>query len=164
METPCPLLTPTVEFAVSLIETSRERMLKLVDGLSSEQLLRVPHGFRNNLLWNLGHVMVTQQLLCYEKCGLQLRIPDYFLPLFRKGTHPGEWKGTMDVEDIKAWLMETPKMLLEDLHKNVFHTYTRYETSAGIPLTSISDAISFVAWHESQHLGIMVAMRKLVTA
>ena len=164
MEIPCPLLTPTVEFAVALIEKSRERMLKLADGLTLEQLLRIPPGFRNNLLWNLGHVMVTQQLLCYERCGLPLRIPDYFLPLFRKGTHPGEWKGAMDVEDIKAWLQEAPKLLREDLHKNVFHSYAPYETSAGIPLHSISDAISFVAWHESLHLGVMTAMRKLVIA
>lgn len=162
MQAPCPLLTPTVEFAVSLIEKSRERMLQLVKGLTTEQILRIPHGFHNNLLWNLGHVLVTQQLLCYERCGLPLSIPDYLPPLFRKGTHPGEWKGTMDAEDIEAWLVETVKSLRVDLHNNAFHTYNLYETSAGIKLTCISDALSFVAWHESQHLGFMKGMSKLV--
>ncbi len=139
-------------------------MLETIDGLSLEQMMRVPTSFRNNLLWNLGHVVTTQQILCYEKSGLPLRVPSYFLAPFRKGTHPGEWTGTMDPEDIETWMMETPKMLREDLHKNIFTTYTPYETSAGVRLASISDAISFVAWHEAQHFGTVLALRKLVAA
>src|SRR5450756_829787 len=98
MEAPCPLITPTVEFSVSLIEKTRQRMLQIVSGVSQEQLLHIPKGFRNNLLWNFGHVVVVQQDLCYEKSGLPLRIPAYFLAPFKKGSHPGEWTGTMDVE------------------------------------------------------------------
>jgi hypothetical protein len=162
MEVPCPLLTPTVEFAVSLIEKTRQRMLKMTEDLSTEQILHIPGGFHNNLLWNLGHVVATQQILCYEKSGLPLRLPVFFLSPFRKGTHPGEWKGAMNPGDIKAWLIETVKLLREDLHGNVFVSCQPHETSAGIRLTSVSDAICFIAWHESQHLRVMPALRKLV--
>ena len=162
MEAPCPLITPTVEFSVALIEKTRQRMLKVVEGLSSEQLLRIPPGFHNNLLWNLGHVIATMQILCYEKCGVPLRVPAYFLAPFRKGTSPADWKGTIDLEDIETWLRESVKTLREDLHKNIFLHYEPYETSAGIRLTCISDALTFNAWHESQHLGVMTALRKLV--
>jgi hypothetical protein len=162
MEIPCPLLTPTVEFAVALIEKTRLRMLKMTEDLSTEQILRIPRGFHNNLLWNLGHVVATQQILCYEKSGLPLRLPVFFLSAFRKGTHPGEWKGSMNPGDAKTWLMETVKLLREDLHGNVFVSYQPYETSAGIRLASVCDAICFDAWHESQHLGVMSALRKLV--
>ena len=162
MEAPCPLITPTVEFSVALIEKTRQRMLKVVDGLSSEQLLRVPAGFRNNLLWNLGHVVATLQILCYEKSNVPLRVPTYFLAPFRKGTSPADWTGTMDLDDIETWLLESVKTLREDLHHNVFVSYEPYETSAGIRLTCISDALAFNAWHESQHLGVMTALRKLV--
>ncbi len=26
-----------------------------------------PPNFNNNLIWNIGHILVTQQLLCYRK-------------------------------------------------------------------------------------------------
>ena len=134
MEAPCPLITPTVEFSVALIEKTRQRMLKVVEGLSSEQLLRVPNGFRNNLLWNLGHVIATLQILCYEKSSVPLRVPAYFLAPFRKGTSPSDWTGTMDLEDIETWLLESVKTLREDLLKNAFVTYEPYETSAVLSL------------------------------
>ena len=162
MKAPCPLITPTVEFSVALIEKTRQHMLKAVEGLSSEQLLRIPAGFRNNLLWNLGHVIATMQVLCYEKCGMPWRVPVYFLAPFRKGTSPADWTGTVDLEDIENWLLESVKTLREDLHQNAFVSYEPYETSAGIRLTCISDALAYDAWHESQHLGVMTAMRNLV--
>lgn len=162
MEAPCPLITPTVEFSVALIEKTRQRMLKIVEEVSPEQLLRIPHGFHNNLLWNLGHATATLQILCYEKSGLPPSVPVYLIAPFRKGTSPAQWTGTMDVEEIKVWLMESVKTLHEDLRKTAFTHYTPYETSAGVLLTCISDALSFVAWHEAQHLGIMLAMQKLV--
>jgi len=164
MEAPCPLLTPTVEFSVSLIEKTRQRMLKMAEALPPEKLLRIPAGFRNNLLWNLGHVMAVQQNLCYEKSEFPVRVPTYLLTPFRKGTHPGEWSGTMDLEDIKTWLLESVNSLREDLHKNVFAHFTPFETGTGAKIASISDALSFDAWHEAMHLGIMMSMLKLVQA
>jgi hypothetical protein len=164
MEVPCPLMTPTVEFSLSMLDMTRHRMLKLVEGLTSEQLLRVPTGFHNNLLWNLGHVIAVQQSLCYERIELPLRVPSYLIAPFRKGTHPGEWTGTMDLEDIKTWLMESLRVLREDLHKNVFATFTPYETGTATKLASISDILSFDTWHEAMHLGTMMAMFKLVKA
>jgi len=164
MEAPCPLLTPTVEFSVSLIESTRQRMLKMAEELPTEKLLRIPAGFRNNLLWNLGHVMAVQQNLCYETSGFPVRVPTYLLASFRKGTHPGEWAGTMDLEDIKTWLLESVKSLREDLHKNIFMTLAPYQTGTGVKLASISDVLSFDAWHEGMHLGIMMSMLKLVQA
>ncbi len=163
MESPCPLMTPTVEFSVSLIEKNRQRMLKAVAGFPLATLIRIPPGFHNNLLWNLGHIIASQQILCYEKSGLPLRIPAYFITPFRKGSHPGQWTGTMDPEDITAWLMESVKLLREDLHKGLFHTYEPYETSSGVKLGCISDALTFCAGHEAEHLGVMLALRKLVS-
>jgi hypothetical protein len=61
------------------IETLREIrgfILRLVDGLSPEQLEAVPPGASNSILWNLGHLAVTQQLLHYKLSGLPMYLPD----------------------------------------------------------------------------------------
>src|SRR5690606_33434819 len=62
---PCPLVTPLVDFQLSLLETTRRKALEIAGGLTPEQLLAVPKGFHNNILWNLGHLVASQQVLCY---------------------------------------------------------------------------------------------------
>lgn len=160
--TPCPLITPMVEFQLGLLEKTRRRMLEIAAGLTPEQLRRIPPHFHNNILWNLGHVVVTQQILCYQKSGLLLRIPVYLAPLFGKGTSPAQWTGQIDAAEITFWLTESLVLLRRDLEAHVFKTYEPYETSAGVRLAGIGDALGFVPWHESQHLGMILSLRKLV--
>ena len=53
----------------------RERYLQYLEGFTLEQLAVIPQGFRNNLLWNISHAIVTQQLYCYYNSGLPMYVP-----------------------------------------------------------------------------------------
>ncbi len=46
-------------------------------------LNRIPPGFRNNLLWNIGHSVVTQQLLVYQRSGLATLVSDEMIERYR---------------------------------------------------------------------------------
>jgi hypothetical protein len=162
MEAPCPLLTPMVEFQLALLESTRNRMLACTESLNNEQLHRIPPSFHNNILWNLGHALVSQQILCYERSGLPPRIPVYFLPLFRKGTNPTQWKGSIDVAEVRSWLIESVPLLREDIRNNIFRDYAPYETSLGIVLPGFAEALAYAVAHETQHLGVIQTLRKLV--
>ena len=48
------------------LKKSRELVLKKIDGLSLEQLHKIPDGFKNSIAWNVAHLVVTQQLLHYK--------------------------------------------------------------------------------------------------
>jgi hypothetical protein len=159
---PCPLVTPLVEFQLGLLEKTRRRALDIADALSPAQLRAVPRGFHNNVLWNLGHLIVSQQVLCYVKSGLAPRAPGYFTPLFGKGTSPAQWPGEIDTAEVKAWLTDSTALLRADFEQHAFKTYEPYETSSGAVLTNIGEALTYVLWHESQHLGVMMSLRKLV--
>jgi hypothetical protein len=162
MEDPCSLANPLLDFQLSLIRVGREKMRALAGGLTTEQLRAIPKGFHNNILWNLGHVIVAQQALCYRGSGLPLRIPSYLPPLFGKGTRPSEWTVKIDPTEVLLWLDETVDFLREDLRAHVFKTYEPYTTSMGVTLTNISEALAYTAWHDSLHLGVMLSQRKLV--
>jgi hypothetical protein len=162
---PCPLVTPLVEFQLSLLEKTRRRALEIVSALTPEQLLTVPKGFHNNILWNLGHVVASQQVLCYVKSGLAPRAPAYLMPLFGKGSSPAQWTAAhveIDVTEIKTWVLDTVSLLRADFENHAFKTYEAYETSTGMVLTNIGEALAFVLWHESMHLGVITSQRKLV--
>ncbi len=163
METsPCPLVTPLVEFQLALLEKTRRRALEIADALTPEQLLTIPKGFHNNILWNLGHLVVSQQVLCYTKSGLAPRAPGYLMPLFGKGSSPAAWAGQIDATEVKSWLLESMTLLRNDFEQHVFKQYEAYETSSGMVLTNIGEALTYVLWHESQHLGVILSLRKLV--
>ena len=55
---------------------TRKFLLKITAHLSNEQLNKIPAPFKNNIAWNLAHLVVTQQLLCYKLSGLKCLVSE----------------------------------------------------------------------------------------
>lgn len=53
-----------------ILRKTRQYVLELIANLSMEQLNEVPAGFTNNIVWNLGHMLASQQGVCYLRGGL----------------------------------------------------------------------------------------------
>ena len=145
-----------------MLRQSRRLTAKAVTGLSEEQLLLIPDGYRNNILWNLGHVAVTQQRLCYKNAGLDLYIPDDLCEGLKIGSSPADWKEPPDFELIMSYLSDLPDKLEGDCRSNRFDNYREYTTTTGVTMGDIDDAIIFNNIHEGIHLGIILCLRKAV--
>lgn len=92
----------------SLHKCIRERYLQYLEGFTLEQLAVIPQGFRNNLLWNISHAIVTQQLYCYYNSGLPMYVPEDFIAAYRKGTVPdGHVPTQEEVDTLKSLLLST---------------------------------------------------------
>jgi hypothetical protein len=145
-----------------MLRQCRRLTAKSVTGLSEEQLLVIPDGYRNNILWNLGHVAVTQQRLCYKLSGLDLYIPDDLCEALKIGSSPADWKAPPDFNQIMAYLYELPDKLEADFRSNRFEHFHEYTTSTGVTMSDIDDAMIFNNIHEGIHLGIILSLRKAV--
>ncbi len=145
---------------IAILKATRANILKQMEGVSLEQLNEIPDGFNNNLIWNAGHVAVTQQLLCYAMSGVEVKLPKEIIAAYRKGAKPESTVTQTEVDQIKAWLTTSIDWLAADLGAGVFKTYKEYATSYGFTLTSIADAVSFNNVHEGMHLGYMIALKK----
>lgn len=158
-----PLATqPRTAHTLDLIRRNRLKILSLFEGMPAERLVKIPAGFRNNMLWNLGHIAVAQQVLCNKMSGLPMRLPAGAPGLFSKGTDPSGWASAPDAGTVASWLMPAIDALEDDIARGAFVTYEPYETSMGNRLTSVSEALDHLLWHEGLHLGTMLALRKLV--
>lgn len=146
----------------NVLRKSRELVLKNIDGLTHEQLHKIPIGFKNNIAWNVAHLVVTQQLLHYKLSGLDCLVPDELIENYKKGTFPSEEFTPEDFEEVTDLLMGLPDTLQEDYEAGIFETYEEYTTSTGFVLNSIESAIAFNNVHEGMHLGIIMSMIKLV--
>ena len=90
-----------------IIRTSRKLTSQFLDNYSLEQLNKIPEGFSNNLIWNIAHVVVTQQILVYKLSGLPMIVSDGFVEKYRKGTKPEGDISQEELEEIKSLLFET---------------------------------------------------------
>ena len=66
----------TLENAFEVTLQNRKRLYKFLKETPKEVLLQIPKGFRNNIWWNIAHVVVTQQLLVYKFSGQPMRVND----------------------------------------------------------------------------------------
>ncbi|HEY9221101.1 MAG TPA: DinB family protein [Lutibacter sp.] len=144
-----------------LIKT-RQLLLKITEHLSMEQLNKIPQGFKNNIAWNIAHLAVTQQILCYKLSGLNCLVSEEMIAGFQKGTAPNQPISKEEFEAIKAQFLQLPLQLEEDYKKGIFKNYSEYKTSVNITLNSVDDAIMFNTYHEGIHLGIILQLMKFV--
>ena len=145
-----------------ILKRNRNMVLKIIDGFSIEQLNKIPKGFNNNIVWNIAHLVVTQQLLCYQFSGLQMAVSDEMIGLFRKGTAPKKDVSLEEFEMIKKLFLELPIQFETDYSNGIFKSYNEYTTSLDVMLSDIHSAISFNNFHEGIHLGVILALRKLI--
>ena len=115
----------------------RERYLQYLEGFSLEQLAVIPEGFRNNLLWNISHAIVTQQLYCYYNSGLPMYVSEDFIAAYRKGTVPdGHIPTQEEVDTLKKLLISTQEQDGRGLPKRDFYHLYRlpHRTELSPPL------------------------------
>lgn len=146
-----------------ILRQIRTNILSIVDQFDHEQLNHIPAGLNNNLMWNFGHVIITQQLLCYKLSGLPLKINPDLVDKYRKGSRPD---GPISVEEfgiLKDYLFTTIVQMEADYKNGVFQTYNTYKTSFGMTLDHIDKAIEFNNMHEGMHLGTMLTIKRLLT-
>lgn len=152
-----------IENQIDVLKKGRALLLKVIEGYSLEQINKIPAGFKNNIAWNVAHLAVTPYLLCYKLSGLELPISEEIVNKYRKGTAPEDTVVTQEEwEEIKAIFVGFGDQLQEDYTKGIFTKYTEYTTSVNVTLDSVEKAIDFNSFHEGIHLGVILALRKLV--
>ncbi|MFC4267662.1 DinB family protein [Polaribacter marinivivus] len=145
-----------------ILRKSRELVVKELEGLSMDQIHKIPEGFKNNIAWNVAHLVVTQQLLHYKLSGLNCLCTDELIEAHRKGTAPTKTFTEEEFEEVVELLLGLPDTLQEDYEAGIFENYIEYPTSTGFTLTSIENAIPFNNFHEGIHYGIIRSIKKFL--
>lgn len=148
--------------AFKLWETNRTLYQQFLQGLTLEQLNTIPKGFSNNLIWNLGHIIVAQQALLYKGAHLPMYIPDDLLAKYQPGTKPDGLATQEEADQLMHYLTSLIQTTLSDWEAGKFQSYTPRTTITGFALHSIEDAIEFNNYHEGMHLGYMMNIKKFV--
>ena len=149
-----------MEATFRIWQTSRGLYQNFLDNYSLEQLNTIPPGISNNLIWNIGHVIVSQQKLVYALSGLPMHIPDSLFEKYQNGSRPDGKTTQAEVDEIKKLLSEMVEKTKFDFEAGVFKEFHPYQTKTGFRLGTWKEAMEFNNYHEGIHLGIMLQIKK----
>jgi hypothetical protein len=141
---------------------SRNMILELIQNYNLEQLNKIPAGFNNNLIWNIGHIIVAQQVLVYKLSALPMIISDEMVEKYKNGSRPERDATQEEVDEIKNLLLDTVNKTAADYKDEIFESYNEYNTSIGFNLKNAAEAIVYNNFHEGLHIGVMMTIRKFI--
>ena len=151
-----------MEATFRIWETSRNLYKNFLDNYSLEQLNTIPAGMSNNLIWNIAHVIVSQQKLVYALSGLTMHISDAMFEKYQNGSRPDGKTTQTEVDEIKKFLLEMVEKTKSDFEAGIFKEFHPYQTKTGFYLGTFTEAIAFNNYHEGVHLGIMMSIKKYI--
>lgn len=153
-----------MEKIIEVIKACRSKWLTTIEDLTTDQLNQTPPGFNNNLAWQLGHVVISQQLLCYKLSGNPLLINEQLVDIYRNGSKPERYITAEEIAQMKTYLLSTIDQLATDLATDKFQNFTSYTISTypGFKLEKITDSVKFIVSHDALHYGCSLMMKRLV--
>ena len=150
-------------FTFDVLKNIRPFFEQYLEKCSLETLNKIPNGYNNNIIWNIGHVVVTTQMLSYGLSGLPLPVSDTLVNKYKKGTKPEGEVSQSEVDEIMSLLKTTLESLENDYNQGVFKNFKEYTVSTtGNTLHSIEEALQFALFHEGLHLGYILSQMHAV--
>lgn len=148
--------------AIKVFVQDRGLIQAALDGLPEEAYFVIPVGFDNNIAWNLGHIITTQQALHYRLSGLPTATTAEDIAMFKTGSSPADWAARPDIGRLLTLLTRTTSRLEPDYEAGIFAGYRPYTTSIGVVLDTFESALAFNNFHEGLHLGAIQALKNLI--
>ncbi|SFJ61414.1 DinB family protein [Brevibacillus centrosporus] len=141
----------------------RNITLSALNTVSEEVADVIPEGFNNNIRWNFGHILVTQDLFMYgPSCP---NLPANYAALFAPGTKPANWEGDVpslatlaaQLEEQKARIKETFADRLDEKLSQPFQLGNKGT------MNTIGELFTFSLFHEGMHMNALGALKKATT-
>ena len=153
-----------MEKIIQVLKACRSKWLSMLNELTTDQLNKIPTGFSNNLAWQFGHVIVSQQILCYRMAGQKFVINEDLIDRYKNGSKPENYISEEEINLLKGYMLSTINQLEIDLKNGVFDNYTPYtiSTYVGLTLENVNDALTFIVSHDALHYGCSIGLKRLI--
>ncbi len=145
---------------IEILRNTRKFLLGFIADLSAEELNEIPKGFNNNVIWNLTHLVATQQSICYVRAGQPLAVEEKYFHPFKPDTKPERYIDAAEVDIIKELSLSVIDRFEADYEKGLFAHYTAWTNRYHIELSTIDEVLGFLPFHEGLHLGYVMALKR----
>ena len=142
------------------LDIVRHHLLREIEGLSRDQLLEIPEGRDDNVLWNVGHLLCSLSRLTYGRAGHPLPIPQRYLDLMGKNTNALNWPEPPDVDVVINQFKSLPAQIESDHAAGKFDAYEPLQITSTHTIDSLEEAVNFHCFHEGLHIGMIITLKQ----
>jgi hypothetical protein len=149
-----------MEPILKIFKKNRQNIIKLLHEHKLKEVNAIPFNFNNNIIWNAGHILLSQQFLLYYFSDLPMMdfVKD-FTPKYASNSKPKGEVSQNELDLIIDLLESSANQLITDYDRGIFKTYKEYTSDYfGITMRNIEEAIHFNTYHEGYHFGFMRAL------
>ncbi len=151
------------EIVLKQYEFVRLNTVKLLGGVSEEAAVITPEGFANNILWNAGHLLVTNELMMYGREAEFTHFPQQYKSLFAGGTKPVNWPAEVPtLAEVIRLLNEQQKWIVAEFADRLEEKMPKpFITGSGMHNEFYGEMLAFSLYHEGMHNGMINSLKKL---
>jgi hypothetical protein len=131
---------------IETLKNQRSNLLLQLSSLSNDELTFIPEGSNNNILWNLGHILVIPQYHFYVAKGYSPNVELYYIQNYMSGTRPNPTDITKEYNVIKELLLPTLDTLKLDFEEEKFNDFKAFGNLEFI------ETLEFLTKHEANHI------------
>ncbi|MEA3318614.1 MAG: DinB family protein [Bacillota bacterium] len=151
------------KMVVDQLEFARNIVLSLAKDVTENTADVVPAGYSNSLRWQLGHIYVAVEGIVFHNANETMNFPEGYGEVFNRGTRPSEWKVTPPtLEEIVSLLSEQVGRVKETFAGRLDEKISQPVPIGPLKLETIGDLLSFAAFHESEHIGVIKSLKNAV--
>ena len=149
--------------SVDVLNSTRRSIYNALEDCSQEEWLIIPDGFKNNIAWNVGHIIIAQQGLVYTRCGLDNYINAEMFGMYRPVSSPRDWESNPDKNALIDQLMSLGEKMNEDVKAGLFDIDMPAEPVPHMPhADSVAHAMISNNMHEGMHYAIIAKLKQLI--
>lgn len=151
-----------MEWIIDQLSFARQVTLQTVKEVTEEQARKIPAGFNNNLLWNLGHLFLYTEQFAFGPAQEEMEIPGGFREMFAMGAKPADWTAPPpSLAELLKLLADQPNRIREKLSARLTEKVAKPLAFPGITLTTVGELLTFNLYHEGVHIqAIRTLMRQ----
>lgn len=145
-------------------EMIRGFTLSMIDHLNEEMIDIVPVGHNNNILWNVGHILLAQDFLLYGWEQAAKIVKPGYAELFNQGTKPADWKGEVPSLATLAADLQAQKSRIEN---DFGHRWDEplpkpFVLRPGVEMATYGEVMMFTLYHEGWHVGYIQSLKRAI--
>src|ERR1041385_2332906 len=139
----------------------RNLLLDRTKDLTLDQYNRIPLGFNNNSIWDMGHSLVVSEDLLYENSPYQRPVHELVKSRFEKGSVPDEIVGEDDILFIRHSLQQTAQYYKICTGMDKPGNKTASVNNSGLTVVS-NEVMRFLIFHEDMHYRRIAQLMEIV--